>query len=258
MAERQRSDQALVNDVVIDFSETPSMGLLPEASYRMRIVSLESRRTRENGILMYVMEFRVVEPAAVIGRPHYEYLMFGTTPFHVERQGDPEYQRFAQLDDPDALDPLTHKRSRGIQMFKTILEMAGQPMIGAMGMAELTALCNSGQLEVGLRLRREEQQAGEYAGTMRNRIGHVFELGTEEIGFASSTTSRRDRSVGALPSGSSRQRASGPQPENMARALNSSRTRETIREHMGVDVSAANTDVAINQVVPDDDEDLPF
>lgn len=237
MAERRRhSDE---NGRYMDLSETPLGGLLPEGAYNMKIAGIEERYSQDKGVLMYVMELRVMEPESMLGRGHYELMVFGTTPFNAEHSQNPEFIAYSKLNDPDAEDPLTLKMSRGVQMFKQLLYYANVDTSGIVYMPEMIDLCNSGELMVGVRLRQEEQKGGQYAGTIRNRIAHVFEVGREKVGVGTLATTNNRRGARQRAEAAGPRRRS-PQPENMERALANEKTREQLRQDMG---SEADTDV---------------
>ena len=235
MSERRRNVEDS-SGRTIDFGEVQLGGLLPEAAYNMAIKSLEERYSQDKGILMYMMELRVEEPLSLEGRGHYELMVFGTTPFNAEHSKNPKFVAYSKLNDPDAEDPLTREMSRGIQMFKQLLHYAGVDMTGKVYMPDMIDLCNSGTLKVGVRLRHEEQRTGQYAGSLRCRIAHVFEVGREAPGFNTKGGSRQQARGGSSEGGQRQRRAASPEPtENMNRALASEKTRQQLINDMGED-----------------------
>lgn len=227
MSERRRNAENMTGRY-LDLSETPLGGLLPEATYNMRITSLEPRYSNDKGVLMYTMELRVMEPESLRGRGHYELMVFGTTPFNAEYSNNPEFIEYSNLDDPDAEDPRTLKMSRGVQMFKQLLYYAGVDVSEVLYMPDIIDLCNGGELQVGVRLRQDEQKTGQYAGTVRNRISHVFEVGREKVGVTSQSGGNRR----AARKGAAGPRGRANQPDNMERALAAEKTREQLAEDM--------------------------
>lgn len=223
-----------VDSRIFNFADVPISGVLPEGSYNMRIASLEQRYSQANSVLMFTMELRVDEPAAMFGRGLFETFVFGTTPFDPGQSRNPDFIAYSKLDDPEAEDPLTLRMSRGVQSFKQVMHFAGCDMDREVDMAELTALCNSGDLRVGMRLRvEEEKRSGPYEGTLRNKIAHIYEIGREEPGFASNparTPRRAARNGQSAAPTSERRRA---QPDTMRRALNSPRTRAQLERDFG-------------------------
>lgn len=232
MSERRRAAES--NEVEarsIDFSDVPLGGHLPEGSYDMKIASIEQRYSQEKGVLMYTIEFRVQLPEAMFGRGLFETLVFGTTPFDPGESKNPDFIAYSAINDPEAEDPMTLKMSRGVQMFKQILHYTGLDMDREIFMPELLAQGNSGELLVGMRLRVEEQQTGRYAGSIRNRIGHVYEIGREEPGFTPNPAKAKRRGARETEGGAGgRRRAT--QPDNMARSMNSTKARELIKDDL--------------------------
>ena len=230
MTERRRNTNT---NRTFDFSETPMGGYLPEGNYDMRIASMEKGYTRERNLLKFVLELRVIEPASMFGKGHYETLVFGTAPFDPGASQNPEFIEYAALDDPDCEDPLNMRISNNVQLFKQIMHYAGCDMNGAVNMDDMIALCNAGQLRIGMRICVEEQTTGRYAGRMQNRISHCYEIGREEPGFATQAAgaSRRGGRQPAAPAAQTRVRQE--QPPRMQEALTDERTRQQLIEDLG-------------------------
>ena len=230
MSERRRHN----TDRMFDFSETPLGGFLPEGNYDMRIASLEKGYTRERNLLKFTMELRVLEPASMMGKGHYETLVFGTAPFDPGESQNPEFVAYAHLDDPDCEDPINMRVNNNIQLFKQLMHFAGIDMNGSVNMDDMIAVCNGGELRVGMRLRVEEQATGRYAGTIRNRISHCYEIGREAPGFASNPRQSQRRGVRQeSPGAPAGRRVRNEQPERMQQALANPTTRQQLIEEMG-------------------------
>lgn len=237
MAERRRREESenAVESRRFNFGDVPMGGQLPEGSYDMKIVGMEEKYSQEKSVLMYSLEFRVEKPDSMFGRGLFETFVFGTTPFDPGDSKNPDFIAYSDLNDPDAEDPLTLKMSRGVQSFKRIMHCAGVDMDSEVDMTDLDAMAKSGDLMVGLRLRIEEQKDGRYAGTMRNRISHVYEIGQEEPGFTANPASSSRRGARKKASGQGGRRRT-TQPDNMQRAMNSSRARQQVAQDLGDDL----------------------
>ena len=97
---------------------------LPSGYYDLEIKSLEEQYSREKGILMYVLEARVLAPAIARGKAYTERFIIGKTPWNVRPDMSDDEREWALHDDPEANDDLTWVNSRGARQLKRTLEAA--------------------------------------------------------------------------------------------------------------------------------------
>jgi len=143
----------------IDFSSTPTEGILPNGYYDVVITAMDERRVREEstmgGCLMYVIEYTVESPAVAAGKRVSDFCVFGTRPFNTQ-SSDKEYAEYSMQDDPDAVNPLTWRYSRGIRLFKTIMDCTGYEMSGPVDMADVARRCDMGNMRLGINVQQTE------------------------------------------------------------------------------------------------------
>lgn len=161
---------------IFDFTGTQTSRFIPNAHVNLKIVGLEGKDNRA-GCLMYVIDTVVTAPASQAGKQYTEYCTFGTTPFNPGRSNDPEFIEYAELDDPQAEDPLTARFSNGMKDFKRIFENAGVDFSKQVDMDDILELAGSGQLEFGAHVSLDTDET---TGKQRNNINAVYKSGAEE------------------------------------------------------------------------------
>lgn len=170
-----------VQSHVVDFGNVPSFqDAIPPSLCLVRINSIEQRYSKEKQLLMYVFELRVLAPAEIRGRGHYEYIVIGKKPQDPGDNPDPKWIKYCDIDDPDGTDPLNHELNPSTKQLKRYLQYAGLDVDGPIDMADVANLAVEGKLEVGVRFIQETETEGRYAGSVRNRVTYVFEPGREE------------------------------------------------------------------------------
>lgn len=161
---------------IIDFSGTQTSRYIPNAHVNLKITGLEGKDNRA-GCLMYVISTMVTAPSSQAGKQYTEYCTLGTTPFNPGRSTDPEFIEYAELDDPQAQDPLTARFSNGARDLKRIFETAGIDFSKPVDMDDLVDIAGSGQLEFGAHISLDTE---EDTGKQRNNINAVYKSGSEE------------------------------------------------------------------------------
>jgi hypothetical protein len=131
--------------------------ILPSGYYDVEVITLDEEYTKAKSLLMYVVEYRVLAPAAAKGKPFTEYFVIGKSPWTVSEArrrdaSDADIAWFAK-DDPDAEDPETWIKSTGFRNLKLRLEAAGYPLEDVMDM-DIVAQEMVG-LKLGLRVLQE-------------------------------------------------------------------------------------------------------
>lgn len=161
---------------IFDFSGVQTSRYIPNAHVSLKVVGLEERLTKANGCLMYVIDNVVTAPASQAGKQYTEFCVFGTTPFETNSE-DPDFVEYAELDDPQAEDPLTARFSMGMRDFKRIFEGAGIDFTKPVSMADLVDIASSGELNFGAHVSLDTDET---TGKQRNHINAVYQTGKEE------------------------------------------------------------------------------
>ena len=133
---------------VFDFSAIQTSRFIPTGNYTLKVVSIEARCTRESACLMFVVESVVTAPSSQAGKTQTEWHVFGKRPFQTNSE-DPEFQAYAQLDDPQGADPLTARFSFGMRDFKRQFEAANVDFSQPLNIADLTEKAAVGALVYG-------------------------------------------------------------------------------------------------------------
>ena len=186
----------------INFNNTPSSLLMPPGFYNVQLFQIEERWSQLSAIRMYFGSFKVEAPASYANRFHDENFIFGKRPWSRQpdpsRRQDEEYEAYANLDDPEGLDPLSWRFSNGIRQFADMCRLLKMPLEGEIDMDQLIIRLNSSQPRVGIELR---QQVGSDDRT-RAQINQFFALGEQEPRLLSAAASsaasaaRRDATNG--------------------------------------------------------------
>lgn len=133
---------------------------VPDGGYLAEIVDAECVQTREAGKKMYHCELQVVEPEEYAGARLDDYMVFGSD------------------EDPDAEDPRTLKRSRGVKQFRKLARCAG--VLGEIGDDDEENCDLLKECKVYAVVSMKVEEEGDYKGEVRNRITNYFPEGERD------------------------------------------------------------------------------
>lgn len=169
----------MVANPVINFDQVNPSKVLPAGIYNLRFASIEVESNQYNGCLQLVIEFRVEQPDICKGRALYEYMRLGKTPFKSVNESWPEdYQEYARLDDPDFLNPLTHRFSPDFRKFQKMIVAAGVRPQGETSLKDVAALA-VGKIFTA-EIVETLHEFGKRKGQEKNEIGEIYPYGSEE------------------------------------------------------------------------------
>ena len=161
----------------------PDASVLPAGAYLLSIESIEETASRA-GALMYNFNFRVVEPAALVGLPYYEHCNIGSPA------------------DPEAADPETWKLSIGARVMKRIFKAAGVELSEDLDDVIATA---TGQQVVGIinqTIQGKKNRDGSdnpYADRPQNNSAGWYAPGEREVGLEAANGAQAPAPRAAAP-----------------------------------------------------------
>lgn len=152
---------------------------VPSGNYDVRIAEF-SEEASKSGLLMFVVEYRVLAPETLRGKGVTERFVIGKRPFDISGgDSSDEFLEYAALDDPEADEELTWVYSRDFRKFKERCIAANWDgaFEDSWDRDELGTVIDQ---KLGLKIIEEVQQEGKYAGRSQNVVVYSYPFGDIE------------------------------------------------------------------------------